>query len=238
MEQTKIISLVGDKCGEVAYFLVKLLSTDGEPVLCNDISDDNELFDSLEKLPGMKEVNIRNITFVKNIEYNSEVTDMFKYTIVYHGRRPYANWYEVSDQKFIKVTPEPYVNRLLKNDLSELSHENVAVFFTDRFTEKVKDEYLLEEAGFFPEEIENLIENMLELPFDVDDKSMRYNFLYNGIQKVSAASKEMRIFLEALYNKSLIVKEEDENAPKKTKKQKKEQKKNARKFSDILVQAK
>ncbi len=238
MEQTKIISLVGDKCGEIAYFLAKLLSTDGEPVLCNDISEDNELFDSLERLEGMKEVNIRNITFVKNIEFNSEVTDMFKYTVVYHGRRPYGSWYEVSDQRFIKITPEPYVNKLLAHDLKELPHDNLTVFFTDRFTEKVKDEYLLEEAGFTHEEIELLADSMLELPFDMDDKAMRYNFLYNGIQKVSAATKEMKNFLEAMYNLCLIKEEEGENAPKKSKKQKKEQKNKARKFSDILAQAK
>lgn len=238
MEQTKIISLIGDKCGELAYFLVKLLSTEGEPVLCNDISDDNELFDSLERLEGMKEVNIRNITFVKNIEFNSEVTDMFRYTVVYHGRRPYGNWYEASDHRFVKITPEPYTNRLLSHDIKELSHDNVTVFFTDRFTEKVKDEHLLEAAGFAYEEIEPLIDAMLELPFDLDDKAMRYNFLYNGIQKVSAASKEMKGFLEAMYNISIIKEKEDENAPKKSKKQKKEQKNKARKFSDILAQAK
>ncbi len=240
MENTKIISIVGDKCGEIAYFLTKLLATEGLPVLCNDISESNELFDSLNRMNEMKEVNVRNITFVKNIEYTPQITGLFGYTVVYHGMRPYPEWFDISNNKFVKVTPEPYVNMMLRRDLSEVNHENITVFFTDRFTEKVKDEHLLENAGFGAEEIERLMDNVIELPFDVDDKAMRYNFLYNGIQKVAAASKDMRKCLEAMYNISIAEEEtpDDENKPKKNKKAKKEQKNKARKFADIIDAAK
>lgn len=183
-EETKIISIVGVDCCEVAYFMGRLLAVSDLPVLVIDNSRENSLFGSLWKTDS-RDIVYRNITFTENIAYVPGVFDSFAYIVVYHGIEATREWWYASHSRIVVTDFDKYHSSALADSLKKLDKVNLSLIFKDRYSTKIKDMDLVKTLGLDT----NKILYSFEFPVSEEDKARQIEFQYNGVQKLNAMSK-------------------------------------------------
>ena len=193
-DANKIISITGNECGAVAYFLGRMLATSDEAVLIIDNSEYHDLYDSIWKAE-IRDIAYRNIVIAKNTAYTNNVFDAFAYIVVYHGMVTDAKWwYASTDRIIITDFSKPHI-RMLHQYVGSLDPMDVTVTFTDRVSGKSKDVDVVRSIGIERDRIMY----SFEIPFSEDDRARIQEFQYNGVQKLGSMSKGYVSTLGDLY---------------------------------------
>lgn len=203
MEQIarKVISFAGTKRGDIVYYTTKALASCNEPVLVIDNSRQHDLFGSI-CVPDNKirDITVRNITYVKDADFSANVMNDFRYIVIYHGTRISQQWWNNSDIRFIMTNFDRFDVEEIGNAfrMANIDPSGAIPVFFDRRSSKIKDLTILQTIGIDKKDAKTDV--FLELEPDESSAANWIAFQYNGSQKLSKLSKQMQKVIYGLYS--------------------------------------
>lgn len=191
----RIISFAGVKREDLVYYVAKILATCDMPVLVVDNSYQNALFRSVWVGEGDPDVYVRNMTFIRNAEYNEHLVEYFEYTIVYHGDTINTEWWDASEDRYIIANFERFDMEDMAKDIKKHDMTGINVVLTERHSEKVKDRAVLTGLGIAPD----TVKNAFEIPPEEEIERMRISLQYNGVVRLNKLSQSMKKVVWGIY---------------------------------------
>lgn len=180
---SKVVSLCGVERGDFVYYVAALLSMSGKAVLVIDNSYSNDIYGSVSDFDATSEKDYiikQNITYIKNVSYNSDVEEIYDYILIWHGMNVQESELMQSEEIYLMPDYTPMTLLALKDKITD--RENLkAVLMRDsvlsnKITEKSVAEYLE-----IPDQ--KIIGIMV---YDAKDYENYLAFLYNGKQKFTS----------------------------------------------------
>lgn len=201
MENTKIVSIIGQEKGDFPYFLTRSLEEKKCRILVIDNSCDHGLFLSLRRADNEADyVEHGSTVYMRNKSVNPENAGAFQkfdVVILYHGLNPDYELLDMSDSLVLQTDYLPvtlqYVNDYINMEyVNAFPKEHTFVVFRDKASVKVSEDYILKVLGL------TQIENEATIYYDEGNYNAYINFCYNGTQELKGISSEMRAALNML----------------------------------------
>lgn len=222
MENTKIVSIVGQEKGDLPYFLTRVLEEKKCRILVIDNSCDHDLFLSLRRADEEADyVEHGRTVYMRNKTVTQEeagALKKFDVVILYHGLNPDYELLDLSDSLVLQTDYLPvtlqYINDYINMEyVNAFPKEHTFVVFRDKSSVKVSEEYIMKVLGL------TQIENEATIYYDEGNYNAYVNFCYNGTQELKGISSEMRAALNML--RIELLGDEKKNRQKKEKAEKK-----------------
>ena len=222
MENTKIVSIIGQERGDFPYFLTRVLEEKKCRILVIDNSCNHDLFLSLRRADEEADyVEHGRTVYMRNKSVNPEDAGAFQkfdVVILYHGLNADYELLNMSDSLVLQTDYLPttlqYINDYIDMEyVNAFSKEHLYVVFRDKCSVKVSEEFVLKVLGL------TQIENEATIYYDEDNYNAYVNFCYNGTQGLKGISSEMRATLNMI--RVELLGDEKKNRQKKEKTEKK-----------------
>lgn len=187
----KIYVLAGVERCDFTYYLGKILSVGGHTVLLIDNSISHDLFLSVAKMDkGVKFVNQKNITYLKDAAYSESLYNMYDFVLVYQGMR--IDKEEISVATHVYFFPDflPITLQTLGETGFNIGRfENSSLIFRDQTASKISSLNAATIMDVPRERVDGAI------PYDYKDYGMYVSLAHNGQQSIKELSPS---FMEAL----------------------------------------
>jgi hypothetical protein len=194
-EEMRIISFAGVHHADIVYHMAKLASLRSDQVLCIDNSERQDLIKSIHKAQDAESAEIGNITYLGNRAWSEAAYSTYSTTIIYHGMEIDSELWEHSTTRFFMIDTDRFHLLDARESLKEHQDKPLTLLAVDAYFEKIKEKDLPELLSI-PEEI---VEDIVTLPFEPDDIAALQSFQFNGIQRLKDTSGSMQDFMMILY---------------------------------------
>jgi len=201
MKSYKMISFIGLEQSDIPYYLACELEQKKLRVLVVDNSFSHDLFKSIKKAETNTDYQeCGRIVYIQNVAYSNDFFEKFDVVIIYHGYNVDEKLLETSDKivvytNYFKDTAEMFFNYIDVDWINEnIPAERTIMLFRDKLSNKIAEEYIQHRIG-----ITEISEEYV-ISFDEGNLINYFNFTYNGKQKRSGISGEMKSFIDVLKN--------------------------------------
>ena len=182
---SKVISFCGFERGDIVYYIAAMLTKNGNSVLIIDNSYNNDLYGAATNFDDLYEKDFvikQNITYIKNVNYNTDTEEIYDFVIIWQGMNIKEESLMQSEYIYLQSDFSPMSLKTLKGLISD--RDNLAGVIARESVEsnKITEKTMLSFLGI-PES--KLITTLV---YDAKDYENYLAYLYNGRQRFQSLS--------------------------------------------------